>query len=88
MLQTRNGKRSGPAAINIALDMIDEGLNDADQAIMMVKPEHLKQLLHPQFTDTSDASYINAVVAKGLAASPGAAVGEPTIQFTNCNSFF
>jgi hypothetical protein len=88
MLQTRNGKRSGPAAINIALDMIDEGLNDADQAIMMVKPEHLKQLLHPQFTDTSDVSYVHAVVAKGLAASPGAAVGELTIRyFTNYSVF-
>jgi len=75
MLQTRNGKRSGPAAINIALGMIDEGLNNVDQAIMMVKPEHLKQLLHPQFTDTSAVSYVNAVVSKGLAASPGAAIG-------------
>ena len=75
MLQTRSGKRAGAAAINIALSMLDEGLADKDQAIMMVKPEHLKQLLHPQFSDTTSTSYIKNVVGKGLAASPGAAVG-------------
>jgi len=76
MLQTRSGKRAGAAAVNIALDMLDEGYVDKDQAVMMIKPEHLKQLLHPQFSDVSSNSYVNSVVAKGLPASPGAAVGK------------
>ena len=79
MLQTRSGKRAGAAAVNIALDMLDDGFVDKDQAIMMIKPEHLKQLLHPQFSDVTSNSYISSVIAKGLPASPGAAVGnQPT----------
>jgi pyruvate,orthophosphate dikinase len=76
MLQTRSGKRAGQAAVQIALDMLDEGLIDKDQSIMLVKPEHLKQLLHPQFADASASVYKNAVLTSGLAASPGAAVGK------------
>merc|ERR1711871_146809 len=80
MLQTRNGKRTGASAIKIALDMLDEGLVDQNQAVIMVQPEHLRQLLHPQFQDVSDLSYTDQVITSGLAASPGAAVGR--IVFT------
>ena len=81
MLQARSGKRAGFGAINIALGMLDEGVISEDQAIMLVKPEHLKQLLHPQFSDVESASYTDRVIGEGLAASPGAAVGR--IVFTS-----
>jgi len=77
MLQTRGGKRGGQAAVKIAVDMVDEGLVDTAQAIMMVKPEHLNQLLHPQFKDPVESPvYKGHVLTKGLPASPGAAVGK------------
>ena len=79
MLQTRGGKRAGQAAVKIALDMMDEGLATPDQAIMMVKPEHIQQLLHPQFSDIESDVYKNSVIGGGLAASPGAAVGKPNL---------
>ncbi|MCL2503478.1 MAG: pyruvate, phosphate dikinase [Coriobacteriia bacterium] len=72
MLQTRVGKRTARAAIKIAIDMVDEGLISREEAVGRVNPNQLDQLLHPQFD--SSASY--DVVAKGLNASPGAAVGE------------
>lgn len=72
MLQTRVGKRTAPAALKIALDMVEEGLISREEAVMRVDPSQLDQLLHPQF-DTSE-NY--DVIAKGLNASPGAAVGE------------
>jgi pyruvate,orthophosphate dikinase len=75
MLQTRGGKRAGQAAVRIALDMMDAGLASPDQAIMMVKPEHIQQLLHPQFSDVDSDDYKKFVIGGGLAASPGAAVG-------------
>ena len=75
MLQTRGGKRAGQAAVKIALDMMDAGLASPDQAIMMVKPEHIQQLLHPQFSDVDLDDYKKFVIGGGLAASPGAAVG-------------
>ena len=75
MLQTRTGKRGGAAAIQIALDMIDEGLATEDEAIMMVNDMHLKQLLHPYFADTTSEEYTSSVLTHGLAASAGAAVG-------------
>jgi pyruvate,orthophosphate dikinase len=76
MLQTRSGKRVGPASVKIAVDMVDEGLATGNQALMMVKPEHLNQLLHPQFQNTKSKEYKENVLAKGLPASPGAAVGK------------
>eukprot|EP01039_Chlorochromonas_danica_P001176 gene1179-1285_t len=76
MLQTRSGKRVGPAAVKIAVDMVKEGLATPDQAVLMVKPEHLNQLLHPQFKSTTTKAYKENVLAKGLPASPGAAVGK------------
>lgn len=75
MLQTRSGKRVGGAAIKIAVDFVKAGLASTDQAILTVKPEHLNQLLHPQFVDVKAKAYKKAVVTKGLPASPGAAVG-------------
>lgn len=82
MLQTRGGKRAGQAAVKIALDMMDEGLATSDQAIMMVKPEHIQQLLHPQFSDVDSDDYLKSVIGGGLPASPGAAVGNLTTLTT------
>ncbi|KAM3707485.1 hypothetical protein ACJW31_02G028400 [Castanea mollissima] len=74
MLQCRSGKRTGKAAVTIAVDMVNEGLVDMSSAIKMVEPQHLDQLLHPQFENLT--AYKDKVVAKGLPASPGAAVGQ------------
>ncbi|KAG1327809.1 Pyruvate, phosphate dikinase, chloroplastic [Cocos nucifera] len=74
MLQCRTGKRTGKAAVKIAVDMVKEGLVDTRSAIKMVEPGHLDQLLHPQFEDPS--AYKDKVIAIGLPASPGAAVGQ------------
>ncbi len=80
MLQTRNGKRTGPAALKIAVDMVEEGLIDKDQALLMVEPKQLDDLLHPTF-DKDDLKAKSAdVIAKGLAAAPGAGAG--TVVFT------
>jgi pyruvate,orthophosphate dikinase len=73
ILQTRTGKRTGRAALRIALDMAREGVVSEAQAVRMVEPAHLDQLLHPVFADPEACA--RAAVAKGLAASPGAAVG-------------
>ena len=75
-LQTRNGKRTGFAALKIAVDMVDEGLISKREAVMRVDPEQLDQLLHPNI----DASVKYTSIARGLPASPGAAVGK--IVFT------
>ena len=72
MLQTRVGKRTAAAALKIAIDMQSEGLISKEEAVCRVEPEQLDQLLHPQFD--KNATY--DVVARGLNASPGAAVGE------------
>ena len=78
MLQTRNGKRTPAAALKIACDLIDEGMIDEKQAVLMIEPRNLDALLHPQF----DVKTLKAAtpVAKALAASPGAACGK--IVFT------
>lgn len=72
MLQTRNGKRTAQAAIKIAVDMVKEKLLTEEEALMRVDPEQLNQLLHPIF----DPAGKYEVLAKGLPASPGAAVGK------------
>ncbi|KAF3457273.1 hypothetical protein FNV43_RR01930 [Rhamnella rubrinervis] len=74
MLQCRSGKRTGKGAVKIAVDMANEGLVDTRSSIKLVEPQHLDQLLHPQFEDPS--TYKDRVVATGLPASPGAAVGQ------------
>ncbi len=74
MLQTRNGKRTAAAALQIACDLVDEGMIDEKQAVLMIDPRNLDTLLHPQF----DAKAIKTAqaVAKALGASPGAACGK------------
>ena len=75
ILQTRNGKRTGTAAVKVAVDMVEEGLISSKEAVRdMVEPGHLDQLLHPGFEDAE--GYKDDVIAKGLPASPGAAVGK------------
>ncbi len=78
MLQTRNGKRTAPAALKIACDLVDEEMIDEKQAVAMIDPRTLDTLLHPQF----DAKALKAAqpVGRALAASPGAACGK--IVFT------
>lgn len=71
ILQTRNGKRTAAAAVNIAVDMVDEGLIDEREAVSRVTPEQVEQLLHPQI----DPKIEYDILVKGLPASPGAAVG-------------
>lgn len=73
MLQTRSGKRTGLASVKIAVDMVEEGLITEEEALMMVEPSSLNQLLHPIF-DPKEKSQHNPS-AKGLPASPGAASG-------------
>ncbi len=80
MLQTRNGKRTGPAALKIAVDMVEEGLIDKDQALLMVEPKQLDDLLHPTFDKDDLKAKSGDVIAKGLAAAPGAGAG--TVVFT------
>jgi pyruvate,orthophosphate dikinase len=77
ILQTRNGKRTGFAAIKIAVDMVHEGLITRQEAIMRIQPGDLDRLLHPNI----DPSESYSVLARGLPASPGAAVGK--IVFTS-----
>ena len=74
MLQTRNGKRTAAAALKIACDLVDEGLINEKDALMMVEPKQLDSLLHPQF-DASELAKAK-VLTTGLAASPGAACGQ------------
>ena len=74
MLQTRDGKRTGQAAIKIAVDLVEEGIASKEEALMMVEPEALDQLLHPVFDPEEKEKH--DVLAKGLAASPGAAAGQ------------
>ncbi len=71
MLQTRTGKRTASAAVRIAVDMFNEGLITKEEAIARVEPEQIDQLLHPRIDPEAEV----AVIAKGLNASPGAAVG-------------
>ncbi len=72
MLQTRVGKRTATAALRIAIEMVDEGMIDKKTAVTRVAPEQLDQLLHPQIAKGAAKN----VIATGLNASPGAAVGE------------
>ena len=78
MLQTRNGKRTGPAAVRAAVEMVEEGLISKREAVLRVEPLQLDQLLHPVLEPKSRKQL--QLLAKGLPASPGAAVGR--IVFT------
>ena len=74
MLQCRNGKRTAPAALKIACDLVDEGMRTEEEAVAMIDPRNLDTLLHPQF----DAAELKKAtpIGKGLGASPGAACGK------------
>ena len=74
ILQTRNGKRTAQAALQIAVDLVKEGLIDEREAVLRVEPKQLEQLLHPNFS--KNALKEARVIAHGLAASPGAATGK------------
>ena len=78
MLQCRNGKRTAPAALKIACDLVDEGMISEQQAVAMIDPRNLDTLLHPQFDPKALKS--TEPVGKALPASPGAACGK--IVFT------
>jgi pyruvate,orthophosphate dikinase len=77
ILQTRSGKRTGFAALRIAVDMVEEGLIDEDEALLRVDPEQLNQLLRPIFDpeEKKKAEREGRIVARGLPAGPGAASG-------------
>ena len=79
MLQTRNGKRTGPAAVRVAVEMDEEGLIDEKTAVLRVAPAQLDQLLHPVFNPASLKTLTK--LATGIDASPGAAVGR--LAFTS-----
>jgi pyruvate, orthophosphate dikinase len=73
MLQTRNGKRTGAAAVRVAVEMVDEGMISKKEAVLRVAPKQLDQLLHPMFDPKSLAKLTK--LTNGIDASPGAAVG-------------
>ncbi len=85
MLQCRNGKRTAQAALKIACDLVDEGMIDEKQAVLMIDPRNLDTLLHPQF----DAKQLKAAVpmGKGLGASPGAACGKIVFSAEDAKSW-
>src|SRR5690606_23552763 len=72
LLQTRSGKRTAKAMVKIAVDLVEEGIISQDEAILRVEPDKLDELLHPSFDPEAERD----VIAHGLAASPGAAVGK------------
>jgi pyruvate,orthophosphate dikinase len=78
MLQTRNGKRTAKATVKIAVDMANEGLISKEEAVLRVGPEAVDAMLHPQFDDSAkkEAQKTGKFFAKGVNASPGAAVGQ------------
>jgi pyruvate,orthophosphate dikinase len=78
MLQTRNGKRTGPAAVRIAVEMVDEGMINKKEAVLRVAPAQLDQLLHPVFDNKTIKTLTK--LTTGISASPGAAVGR--VAFT------
>ncbi|WP_053957551.1 pyruvate, phosphate dikinase [Inediibacterium massiliense] len=74
LLQTRNGKRTAAAAINVAVDMVNEKIIDKETAILRIEPNQLDQLLHPTFEEKAIKEATK--ITKGLPASPGAATGK------------
>lgn len=86
ILQTRNGKRTPQAAVNIAVDLVAEGKISKEEALMMVDARTLDQLLHPVFNEKSLEK--SKVIAKGLAASPGAAYGKICFSKEEVQEYF
>ena len=76
MLQTRSGKRTAPAAVKIAVDMVNEGVITKEEALQRVDPAQIVQLLLPRFDEAAKAKIADRLLGKGLNASPGAAVGQ------------
>ncbi len=78
MLQTRDGKRTGKASVRIAVDMVDEKLIPREEAISRIKPDQIEQFLNPGFDPTAKRAAVagNKILARGLAAGPGAASGQ------------
>jgi len=78
MLQTRNGKRTAASAVKIAVDMVREGVISEEEALLRIDPKHVVQRLLPRFDDAARARAVSSdkLLAKGLNASPGAAVGK------------
>ena len=85
MLQTRNGKRTAPAALQIAVDLVAEGHKTEAEAVLMIDPRNLDTLLHPQF----DAKALKAAtpIGRGLGASPGAACGQIVFSAEDAESW-
>jgi len=80
MLQTRSGKRTAPAAIKIAVDMVNEGVLTKEEALQRVDPSQIVQLLLPRFDEAAKQRLAGQLLGKGLNASPGAAVGQATFD--------
>ncbi|MCC6617699.1 MAG: pyruvate, phosphate dikinase [Chloroflexi bacterium] len=80
MLQTRTGKRTAPAAIKIAVDMVNEGVISREQALQRVEPGQIVQLLLPRFDEAAKATRADQLLGRGLNASPGAAVGRAILD--------
>jgi pyruvate, orthophosphate dikinase len=82
MLQCRSGKRTGQAAFQIAMDMVNEGLTTKEDALLKIEADHVRQVLHPNFSTSAlnSSLYKDNVVAVGLAGGPGAAVGKIIFQ--------
>jgi pyruvate, orthophosphate dikinase len=76
MLQTRSGKRTAPAAVKIAVDMVNEGVITKQEALQRVDPAQIVQLLLPRFDESAKGAVGDRLLGKGLNASPGAAVGQ------------
>jgi pyruvate, orthophosphate dikinase len=76
MLQTRSGKRTAPAAVKIAVDMVNEGVLSKEEALQRVDPAQIVQLLLPRFDEAAKEKVADRLLGKGLNASPGAAVGQ------------
>ncbi len=85
MLQTRNGKRTAQAALKIACDLVDEGMRNPEEAVLMIEPRNLDTLLHPQF----DAAELKKAtpLGRGLGASPGAACGKVVFTADDAESW-
>ncbi len=84
-LQTRNGKRTAQAAVKIAVDLVSEGLLTEQEALMKIEPESIDQLLHKRLDDIAKKQ--NEVIAVGLPASPGAAVGKVVFNAVDAHRF-
>ncbi|HEY7738857.1 MAG TPA: pyruvate, phosphate dikinase [Candidatus Limnocylindria bacterium] len=80
MLQTRSAKRTAPAAVRIAVEMVGEGIISRDEAIQRVEPGQVVQLLLPRFDEAAKAAAADLRLAKGLNASPGAATGQAVFE--------